>query len=111
VAFLVDDGAVDPAGRVIAIAAKRGVGEALVMAQVEVGFGAVVEDVNLAVLEGAHGAGIDVDVGVEFLQSDAEAAVLQEHADGGTGEALAERTDHAASDEDVFGHAEGLPGP
>src|SRR5205807_10133566 len=43
--------------------------------------------------------------GVELLQADAQPAVLQEHADGGTGQALAQGADHAAGDEDVFmGH-------
>ena len=68
--FLLDDGKINPARGVIAIAAERGVGEALVMAQVEVGLGPVVEHVDFAVLVGAHGAGIDVDVRIEFLQAD-----------------------------------------
>ena len=83
------------------------------MAQVEVGLGAVVEDVDLAVLVRAHRAGIDVDVGVELLQPDPQAAMLEQHADRGAGQPLAERTDHAAGDEDVFalswrGHARPL---
>ena len=53
---------------------ERGVGEALVVAEVEVGFGAVVGDEDLAVLEGRHGPGIDVEVGVELHQIDREAA-------------------------------------
>ena len=103
-ALLLDDRQVDLAGRVVAVAGQRGVGEPLVVAQVEVGLGAVVEDVDLAVLVGAHRAGIDVDVRVELLQPDAQAAVLQQHADRGAGQPLAERADHAAGDEDVLGH-------
>ena len=103
VAFLLDDRLVDLAGGEVAVAAQRGVGEAFVVAEVEVGFGAVVEDVDLAVLVGAHGAGIDVDVGVELLQADAQAAMFQQHADGGAGEPFAEGTDHAAGDENVLG--------
>src|SRR5205823_2446005 len=100
--LLLDDGAIDLAGGEVAVAAQGGVGEALVVAQVEVGLGAVVEDVDLAVLVRAHGARIDVEVGVELLQADAQAAVFEEHADGGTGQSLAQRADHAAGDEDVF---------
>ncbi len=106
-AFLLDDGQINLAGGVVAIAGQGGVGEAFVMAQVEVGFGAVVEHVDFAVLIGAHGAGIDVDVGVEFLQADAQAAVFEEHADRGAGEPLAEGADDAAGDEDVLGQAWG----
>ena len=75
------------------------------MAQIEIGLGAVVEHVDFAVLIRAHGAGIDVDVGIELLQPDAQAALLQQHADGGAGQSLAERTDDAAGDENVLGQA------
>jgi hypothetical protein len=53
------------------------VGEALVVAEVEVGLGAVVGDEDLAVLEGRHRPGVDVDVGVELQQRDLEAARLR----------------------------------
>ena len=77
-------------------------GEALVVAQVEVGLGAVVGDEHLAVLERAHGARVDVDVRVELEVLHLEPAVLQQRADRGGGEPLAERADHAAGDEQVL---------
>src|SRR5262249_28044890 len=95
---------VNLAGGVVAIAAEGGIGEALVVAQVQVGLGAVVQDVNLTVLVGVHRARIDVQVRVELLEADAQAAVLQEHANAGGREALAKGTDDAARDEDVFNH-------
>ena len=52
--------------------------EALVVAEVEVGFGPVVGDVDLAVLVGRHRAGVDVEVGVELLDGDGESARLEE---------------------------------
>ena len=52
--------------------------EAFVVAQVEVGLGTVVGDVDLAVLIGRHRAGVDVEVGVKFLNGDREAARLEE---------------------------------
>ena len=67
------------------------VGEALVVAEVEVGLGAVVGDVDLAVLVGAHRAGVDVDVRVELLQRDLVAVAFEQRADRGRGQALAER--------------------
>ena len=60
------------------------------MAEVEIGLGAVVGDEDLAVLERAHRAGVDVDVRVELLQRDAEAARLEQRADRCRGDALAE---------------------
>ena len=82
--------------------------EALVVAEVEVGLRAVLGDEDLAVLVGRHRAGIDVDVRIELLEADREAAGDEEPADRGGGDALAERRDDAAGDEDVAGLAVGV---
>ncbi len=100
--FLVQNGLIDLAAGQVVHAGELDVGEALVMAQIQIGFRAVIQHVNLAVLIGVHGAGIDVEVGVEFLQRDLKPAVLQQGAQGGGGQALAQRTDHAARDKNVF---------
>ena len=68
------------------------------MAEVEVGLCAVVGDEDLAVLQGVHGAGVDVHVGVEFEETDLEAASLHDGAKRGGDDALAERGDDAARD-------------
>ncbi len=69
-----DHGRIDAPGG-DAVAAPRGdAGEALVMPKIEIGLGAVVGDVDLAVLIGAHRAGIDVEVGVELSEAHAKAA-------------------------------------
>ena len=60
---------------------RRHAGEALVVAEVEVGLRAVVGDEHLAVLVGAHRAGIDVEIGVELAQPDRVAARLQKRAE------------------------------
>jgi hypothetical protein len=60
------------------------------VAEVEVGLRAVVEHIDLAVLIGRHGAGIDVEVGIELLHQHLEAAGFEQRADGCGGEALAE---------------------
>ena len=101
-ALLGDDLLVDAAGGEVVVAGEARVGEALVVAEVEVGLGAVVGDEDLAVLEGAHRAGIDVEVGVELHQVDPDAASLEQAADGGRGEALAERRHDAAGYKDVL---------
>jgi hypothetical protein len=69
-----DDAVVDAARR--EVRGPRGVlvGEALVVTEVEVGLGAVLGDEDLAMLEGAHRPRVDVDVGIELLQLDLEAA-------------------------------------
>ena len=67
------------------------VDEPLVVAEVEVGLAAVLGDEHLAVLEGVHGAGVDVDVRVELAHRDPQAPALEQPAERGGGEALAQR--------------------
>ena len=65
-------------------------GEALVVAEVEVGLGAVVGDEDLAVLGRRHRARIDVEVGVELAQPHLVATGLQHRAECGGCETLAQ---------------------
>ena len=81
VALLGDQLLIDaPAGDVV-LAVGAAAGEALVMAKVEIGLGAVVGDEHLAVLGRAHRAGIDVEIGVELAQAHRIAARLQQRAE------------------------------
>ncbi len=80
--LLGDDRRVHLAGRDVGRAVQVGVEEALVVADVEVGLGAVVGDEHLAVLERVHRPGIDVQVGVELLHGHPQAAGLQQVARG-----------------------------
>ena len=99
----VDDVLVDAPGGVVVLAGHLGGGEPLVVAEVEVGLGAVVGDEDLAVLERAHGARVDVDVGVELEVHHLQPAVLQQRADRRRRQPLAQRADHAAGHEQVLG--------
>ncbi len=61
-----DHGRIDAAGR-DAVGAPRGdAGVALVMAEIEIGLGPVIGDIDLAMLIGAHRPGIDIEIGIEF---------------------------------------------
>ena len=73
------------------------------MAQVQVGLGAVVGDEHLTVLQGAHGAGVHVDVGVQLLAGHLQAAALEQAAQRGGGDALAQAGHDTAGDEDILG--------
>ena len=101
-ALLLDHRHVDLAGRPVAVPRRGHAREPLVVAQVEVRLGAVVGDVDLAVLIRAHRARIDVDVRIELLQADLVAVAFEQGADRRGGQALAERRHHAAGHEDVF---------
>ena len=59
----------------------RPAGEALVVPEIEIGLGAIGGDVHLAVLIRAHGAGIDVEIGIELAQPHGEPARLQQRAE------------------------------
>jgi hypothetical protein len=78
------------------------VGEALVVAEVQVGLGAIVQHEDLAVLERVHRAGVDVDVRVDLLVGDPQAPCLEEATDRSGGDPLPETRRHTPGDEDVF---------
>ena len=76
--------------------------ESFVMADVEIGLRAVLGDEHLAVLERIHGARVHVEVRIEFLHSHLQAARGEQLTETAGGQALAERGDDAAGDEDVL---------
>src|SRR5262249_46216461 len=81
---------VDLAGGDAVAHARGNAGVALVMTETEVGLGAVVGDVDLAVLVGAHRPRVDVEVGVELPEAHAEAARLEQRAERRRRKTLAE---------------------
>ena len=66
--------------------------EPLIMPQVKVGLSAVIGDEYLAVLVGRHGARINIEVGVQLLHGDRDAAAFQDPADRGNADALSLRS-------------------
>src|SRR5262249_1275064 len=60
---------IDAAGRDVVVARGRTARETLVMAEVEVGFGTVIRDEDLAVLVGRHRARIDVEIWIQLAQA------------------------------------------
>src|ERR1035437_4791822 len=95
-----DHAVVDPARRDVRGAAGVGIGEALVVPQVQISLGAVLGHEHLAVLVGRHRPGVDVDVRIELLQLDIEAPRDQQPPDRRSRDALAEGGDDATGDED-----------
>ncbi len=72
------------------------------MPQIQVGFRAVLGDKDLAVLDGVHGAGIDIDVGVELLHGDPKAPGFQEPSERGGGDPFSQSRDDPACDKHIF---------
>src|SRR3990172_437072 len=102
--FFADNTFVNLAGREIVALTDARAHEAFVVAEIEVGFRAVVGNVYLAVLERTHGARIDVDIRVELEQRPLEAAGFENGAERGGGNPLTQRGNHATGDKNIFGH-------
>ncbi len=94
-----DHRGVDLPGCDIACLAGGLVGEALVVAEVQVGFGAVIRDEDFAVLIRRHCAGVNIDVGVELHDGDRYPTALEQTPHRGDGNALSDGRGHTASDE------------
>ena len=97
-----DDGFVEAAGGPVVVARQMRGSEALVVAEVEIGFGAVVGDEHFAVLIGRHGAGINVQVGIALLEGNAKAAAFEQAAHRGRCNAFSERRNHATRHKNIF---------
>jgi hypothetical protein len=67
-----------------------GVGETLVVTEVEVGFGTVIEYIHFTVFIRVHRARVDVQVRVKLLHDDPQATEFEQSAEGGCGQAFAE---------------------
>ena len=102
--LLADDVFVDLASGPVVHLAHGGADKAFVMAKIEIGFRAIIRDEDLAMLEWAHGAWIDVDIGVQLGQGHLEAASFEDSRQRRRRDALAQRGDNATGDENVFGH-------
>jgi hypothetical protein len=75
--LLADQRLVDLPGGGVVLPSEAHVGETLVVPQIEIGLRPVVEDEDLAVLERAHGARVDVQVRIELLERHLQTAALE----------------------------------
>src|SRR5690606_33034439 len=88
--FLGDDGGIHFARGDVAVFGQVDVDEAFIVAQIEVRLRSVVRDKDFPVLIRTHGARVDVDVRVEFLDGHLQSAVFQQPAERGGGDALSQ---------------------
>src|SRR5437868_1311638 len=76
--------------------------EALVVAEIEIRFSAIIRDEYFAVLERAHRPRIHVEIRIELLQRDSKAAAFQQASDGCGRDAFTQRGHNAPGHEDKF---------
>ena len=81
------------------------------MTQVEIGLGAIVRDIDLAVLHRVHRARIHVEVRIQLQEVDPQAARLEQGAERRGGQTLPQRRDHTAGNEDELGLPHQEPPP
>ncbi len=102
--LFLDDGLVYLTGGHGTEAGEVLIDEALVVSQVEVSLRTVAGDEYFAVLVRRHGAGVNVEVGVEFLDGDRDVAALEDAADSRRCYPFADGADYPACDEYVLRH-------
>ena len=103
-ALLGDHRGIHLAGRRISGARQIHVEEALVVADIQISLRAVLRHEHLAMLEGVHRAGIDVDVGIELLHDHMQSPRSKESTQAGGGQALAQGGDDTTRHKNVLGH-------
>ena len=108
-AFAGDDIGIHLAGGEVGELVEILVDKALVMAQIQVRLRAVLGHIDLAMLIRAHRARVHVDVRIQLLRGHLQAARLEQPAQRGRRDALAQTRDNAACHKDVFFHAVLVP--
>ena len=93
---------VDLAARQVVAAAENAIGEALIMPEIQIGLGSIVEHIDLAMLVRAHRARVDVQIRVELAHGHTQPAALEQRAERSSGQSFAQRTDHAPGDKNGF---------
>ena len=97
-----DDLGVDLSGRDVGRLAQVDVEEPLVVPDVEVGLSTVIGHEDLAVLERVHRSGVDVQIRVELLHHDPQAARGEEVAEACGSQTLAEGGNDTSRDENML---------
>ena len=88
--FLLQNALIDLAARQVVVPRKDAVSEALVMAKIEIRLRTVVQDINFTMLERIHRSRIDIEIGIEFLEDNAQTTQLKQRAERSRGQALAQ---------------------
>ena len=86
----------------IGLGGKVYVYETLIMPQIKVCLSTVLGNKDLTVLIGRHGSRVDIQVRVKLLTEDTDLPAFKKGAHGSGSDTLANRTNYATSNEDIF---------
>jgi len=103
-AFLADYVSVNTTGGEIIAFKHGGTDVAFIMAQIQIGLGAIVGDKHLAMLKWAHGTRIHINIGIQFNHGDFKAARLENGAQRCRCDAFSQRGNNTAGNKYKFGH-------
>ena len=106
VTFFLKNRPVNLTGCHIGIFIKTLINESLIMSQIQVCLCTIVCYKNFSVLNRVHGSGVDIDIGIQFLNRHRIATCLQQAGDRRRNNAFTERRSHAARHENVLGFVE-----
>ena len=102
--LLGDDIGVDLAGGQVGEFVQILINEPLIMSQIQIRLRTVLCDIDLAVLIGAHGPGIHIDIGIQLLRRHLQAPRLQQPTQGSCRDPLAQTGHHAAGHKNELCH-------
>ena len=88
--FLGQNGLIDLSAGEVVRTSEHAIREALVMSQIQIGLRSVSQNIDLAVLKGIHRTGINIEIRVELLKNHLQSTTLQQSAQRGRRESLAE---------------------
>ena len=108
-ALLVENIPVYLAGGDIGALGQVDVDETLIVAQIQIGFCTIIGNKNLAVLIWAHGAWVNIDIWIKLLNSNLDTTILQQTSQGSSSNALAQRRNYTAGNENILCHVYLLP--
>src|SRR6266566_2305935 len=100
--LLLNHCAVDLPRRDVMVPGQVDVQESLVVAEVQIDLGAVVEDEHLSVLVRIHRARVDVQIGIDLDGADLQSLRLQQDPDGRSADPLAKARQNATRDDDIL---------
>ncbi len=95
---------VNLAGGEIVALAHLGVDESLIVAEIQIGFCAILGDKHFPMLERAHGARVHVDVRVKLEEGDFDAAGFENGCEGGGSDPFTQGGNHATGYKNILGH-------